>query len=107
MFDPLFQIVVDGGHGVRAYGASARAARERITSEHENAAALMLIMSAAQGVVEAYDDQPMPVDTADELLEKFGGMVKTLSAAYTSGSADAKQAALNDVAVNLVEFSRN
>lgn len=107
MFDPLYQIVVEGGHGVRAYGACARAARERIASERENAAALMLIMTAAQGVVEAYDDQPMPVDIADGLLKKFGAMVKKLSTAYTSGSAEAKEAALNDVAVDLVEFSKN
>lgn len=107
MFEVLVQTVVDGGHGVRAYDACARAARARIASEPENAAALTLIMYAAQGVVEAYDDQPLPVDGADALLEKFRTMVQRLNEAYENGSSDAKLAALNAVSSSLVEASKD
>jgi hypothetical protein len=106
MFDQLVQTVVDGGHGVRAYDACARAARARIASEPDNAAALTLILFAAQGVVEAYDDQPLPVDESEALLEKFRDMVATLDKAYADGAAEAKLAALNAVAAKLADVAR-
>ncbi|MBB98757.1 MAG: hypothetical protein CML67_04365 [Rhodobacteraceae bacterium] len=107
MFESLVEIVVDGGHGVRAYNSCAKAARARISSEPDNAAALTLIMFAAQGVVEAYDDQPLPIDAADALLDNFRGMVATLDAAYADGTGEAKLAALNAVSVQLVEAAKN
>lgn len=105
MFEQLIQTVVDGGHGVRAYDACARAARARIKDEPENAAALTLVMYAAQGVVDAYDDQPLPVDESEALLDKFREMVALIEAAYNNGSADAKLAALNTVATKLADVS--
>ncbi|SDU16127.1 hypothetical protein [Stappia sp. ES.058] len=107
MFESLVEIVVDGGHGVRSYNSCAKAARARISSEPDNAAALTLIMFAAQGVVEAYDDQPLPIDAADALLDNFKGMVTTLDKAYADGSSDAKLAALNAVSIQLVEVAKN
>ncbi|CTQ47441.1 hypothetical protein [Roseibium aggregatum] len=107
MFEVLVEIVVDGGHGVRAYDACARAARVRIASEPENAAALTLIMYAAQGIVEAYDDQPLPVDGADALLENFRTMVRMLSEAYETGSIEAKLAAVNAFSVRLAKVAKN
>ena len=87
MFESLVEIVVDGGHGVRAYNSCAKAARARISSEPDNAAALTLIMFAAQGVVEAYDDQPLPVErklgaikTRARKEDKFGKQLKAAEA---------------------------
>lgn len=106
MFEQLVQTVVDGGHGVRAYDACARAARARIAAEPDNAAALTLILYAAQGVVDAYDDQPLPVDESEALLEKFREMVATIEAGHRDGSAEARLAALNAVAAKLADVSR-
>ena len=98
MFDDLANGLNRQGAGVRAYEACARAARSRMSSEPENAAALLLISYAAQLFVDAYDDQPLTVDAAGEEFDKFREIVDTLDKAYTSGSADAKVEALNKVA---------
>lgn len=105
MFEHLLKIVVDGGHGVRAYGACAKAAREQMAKEPENAAALTLIISSALGVVEAYDDQPLSVDTAENLLASFKSMITKLSEGYATGSVDAKLQALNEVSIQFIEAS--
>lgn len=106
MFSDLLKIVVDGGYAVRAYEDCARKARARIPSEPENAAALLLISYAAQRFVEAYDDQPLPVDEANDELTRFSSMLKTLEESVSSGDPEQKLAGLNGVASHLLESAR-
>jgi hypothetical protein len=106
MFESLVKGISEAGGGVRAYDACGRAARSRIVDEPENAAALLLISHAAQRFVEAYDDQPLTVEKAAEELSQITGIVKLLDDAFTSGSADSKLGALNEVARRLAGAHR-
>ena len=101
MFDIFLKELNEQGGGVRAYDATARAARARIASEPDNAAALLLIYYAAQRFVDAYDDQPLTVETAGEEMEQFSALVTGLDKAFASGSIDEKFAALNAAAASL------
>lgn len=102
MFDIFLKELNEQGGGVRAYDAAARAARARVASEPQNAAALLLISFAAQRFVDAYDDQPLTLDAAGEELEQFTALVSGLDKAFANGSSDEKLAALNAAAANLV-----
>ncbi|WP_265519039.1 hypothetical protein [Nitratireductor luteus] len=101
MFQSLIESLNEQGASVRAYEACARKARARIVDEPENAAALFLISVAAQRFVDAYDDQPLTVDAANEELGAFKSYVDVLEKAFSNGSADEKVAALNRVAAQL------
>jgi len=98
MFESLVKGIVEAGGGVRAYDACARTARSRIAGEPDNAAALLLIAYAAQRFVDAYDDQPLTVETAAEELDNITSIVTTLDGAFKGGSAQAKLDAVNRVA---------
>lgn len=102
MFDVFLKELNDNGGSVRAYDAVARAARARIATEPQNAAALLLISAAAQQFVDAYDDQPLTSDAATEELSRFSALVTSLDKAYTSGSFGDQLKALNEVATVLV-----
>ena len=106
MFSDLLKIVVDGGHAVRAYEECARRARARVSSEPENAAALLLIWYAAQRFVEAYDDQPLPLDEANDELARFSSMLKALEESASSGDPKQQLAELNDIAVQLLDTAK-
>jgi len=101
MFNDLKTVLDDKGGSVRAYDAAARAARARLSGEPDNAAALLLVAYAAQRFVEAYDDQPLTQDAAGEERAQFDWIVDTLDAAFESGSAEDKVAALNAVAARI------
>lgn len=101
MFQSLIESLNEQGASVRAYEACARRARARIVDEPENAAALFLIAVAAQRFVDAYDDQPLTVDAANEELGAFKTYVDALESAFSNGSSDDKVAALNRVAAQL------
>lgn len=103
MFSDLLKIVVDGGYAVRAYEDCARRARARIAAEPEHAAALLLIAYAAQRFVDAYDDQPLPVDEANDELARFTSMLNALEESAGSGDAKEHLAGLNQVAGKLLE----
>lgn len=105
MFSDLLKIVVDGGSAVRAYEDCARRARARIPSEPQNAAALLLISYAAQRFVEAYDDQPLPVEEANDELTRFSSMIRSLEETVESGDPKKELEALNGVAIRLLETS--
>lgn len=102
MFNDLAKGVYEQGASVRAYDACARAARARMSSEPENAAALLLISYAAQLFVEAYDDQPLTAAAADEEYDQFSRMIETLDSAYRDGSSEKKLDALNKVSLMLL-----
>ncbi|MAZ18223.1 MAG: hypothetical protein CL535_18095 [Ahrensia sp.] len=103
MFSDLLKIVVDGGYAVRAYEDCARRARSRIPSEPQNAAALLLISYAAQRFVDAYDDQPLPVDEANDELTRFSSMLGTLDESLASGDPEKELSGLNSVAARIFE----
>lgn len=102
MFESLLEKLVESGYGVRAYEECSRDARGRISKEPENAAALLLISYAAQRFVDAYDDQPLPVDVANAELAQFSTMVKSLEAAFASGEPNKKLDQLNLTAGKLL-----
>lgn len=102
MFIELAKGLNEQGASVRAYEACARASRARLSSEPENAAALLLIAYAAQLFVEAYDDQPLTLEAAGEEFAQFREILETLDRAYVNGSTDAKVEALNKVASMLL-----
>lgn len=106
MFEDLVKDLTEKGGSVRAYDACARAARARIAAEPENAAALLLIASAAQHFVDAYDDQPLTVEAAGEELAEFNDLVVTLDKAHRDGSPEVKLAALNKVAASLAATAK-
>ena len=101
MFDTFLKDLNEQGGSVRAYEGCAVKAHARITSEPENAAALLLIAYAAQRFVEAYDDQPLTMTAADEELELFTEIVNTLDAAFKDGSEADRLSALNKVSARL------
>ena len=101
MFDTFVKELNVQGGGVRAYDAAARAARARIATEPDHAAALLLISFAAQRFVDAYDDQPLTVEAAGEEFAQFSALVSGLDAAYEDGSIERKLAALNAAAASL------
>lgn len=101
MFDTFVKELNVQGGGVRAYDAAARAARARIVTEPDHAAALLLISFAAQRFVDAYDDQPLTVEAAGEEFAQFSALVSGLDAAYEDGSIERKLAALNAAAASL------
>ncbi len=108
MFDTFLKDLNEQGGSVRAYDGCARAARARIASEPQNAAALLLIAYAAQRFVEAYDDQPLSLKAAGEELEVFSDMVNTLDRAHKGGSPQEKLDALNAVAAKLAaQFAKS
>ena len=101
MVDSLVKTLDEQGGSVRAYDACARAARARIASEPENAAALFLISYAAQRFVDAYDDQPLTAKAAGEEFEQFRSMVGKLESGFAEASVEGRVAALNAVAAQL------
>ena len=107
MFASLVKGLNEQGGGVRAYDACARAARARMASEPEKAAALLLISFAAQRFVDAYDDQPLTVEAAAAEFEQFKSYVDALDAGFAKGTDEAKLAALNAVAAKYVAASKS
>ncbi|MFX3680803.1 MAG: hypothetical protein ED558_02950 [Oricola sp.] len=101
MFEDMVKGLNEGGGSVRAYEACAKEARQRIANEPDNAAALILIASATQRFVDAYDELPLTVEAASREFEAISSIVETLGAAWASGSAERKLAALNSVAARL------
>ena len=101
----MFQSLVEGlnekGGGVRAYDAVARAAAARIPTEPDAAAALFLILVAAQRFVDSYDDQPLTVEAATAEFEAFKSHILTLDGAFAAGSAEERLDALNQIAMRL------
>lgn len=106
MFMDLLKIVVDGGYAVRAYEDCARSARARVGAEPQHAAALLLIAFAAQRFVDAYDDQPLPVDEANDELTHFSSIVKALEESVATGDAKTELEGLNKVASKLIERAK-
>ncbi len=107
MFRTLLSGLNEGGAGVRAYEACARAARARIAEEPENAAALLLIAYAAQLFVESYDDQPLTVDAAAAETERFSEIVHILDEAHAKGSPAAMLEAVNKVAIKVAVSNKS
>ena len=107
MFASLVKGLNEQGGAVRAYDACARAARGRVASEPENAAALLLIAFAAQRFVDAYDDQPLTVEVAGAEFDQFKSYVDTLDEGFSKGTADARLAALNAVAAKFVAAAKS
>lgn len=102
MFIEIANGLNEQGASVRGFEACAREARERIAGDPEQAVAWLLVARAAQLFVDAYDDQPLTLDIAGKELERFRQVLETLESAYASGSAEAKVAALNTVALRLI-----
>lgn len=101
MFERFLEILDEKGGGVRAYEACANAARTRIKEEPEVAAPCFLIASAAQGFVEAYDDQPLSTTAAGEAYQAFKSDIQALSKAFSNGDAGERLETLNRVAANV------
>lgn len=107
MFTSLVKGLNEQGGGVRAYDACAREARARIVSEPENAAALLLIAYAAQRFVDAYDDQPLTVETAGAEFSQFSAYVTRLDEGFSKGTPEAKLQALNEVAAMFLAAAKS
>ena len=107
MFEPLLEQVTTGGSNVRTYSVCVRQARARMDSEPDNAAALFLIAYAAQRFVDSYHDQPLTVEAASDELKQFSAMVKLLSDAFSGKSADARNAALNQAALQIATSAKS
>lgn len=97
----LVQIIENQGKGVRSYVECARTARERIKTQSDNAAAYYLLAIAADKFVDAYDDQPLLSQNAEDEFLHYKNYVEQLEAAAAQAEASKKLDALNRVAASV------
>lgn len=97
----LVQIIEDQGKGVRSYVECARTARERIKTQSENAAAYYVLAIAADKFVDAYDDQPLLSQHAEDEFVHYKSYVERLETAAAQADEGKKLDTLNRVAADV------
>lgn len=97
----LIKVIQDQGKGVRAYIECARRCREQIKNDADQAAAYLLLTIAADKFVDAYDDQPLLSQRAEDEFLHFKNYVEKLVETDQSASSDIRLAALNSVAADI------
>ncbi|MEP4378434.1 MAG: hypothetical protein ABJ215_08110 [Alphaproteobacteria bacterium] len=97
----LIEILEENGKAVRAYGASARACRDRLKAHPDQSAAYFLLTVAAENFVNAFDDQPLISQRVEDEFLRFKSYIDLLHAAEQGGDADAKLATLNRIATEI------
>ena len=94
----LVNIIEDSGKGVRAYVECSRVARKNIAETPELATAFFLLSVACDRFVDAYDDQPLLSQRAEDEFLHFKSYVDRFEAAEKENSEAARITALNEVA---------
>lgn len=97
----LSKIIEEQGKGVRAYAECARTCRERLKTHSDQSAANFMLKIAADRFVDAYDDQPLLSQRAEEEFEEFKSYVDRLEAAQQASDPLVKLDALNRVATQI------
>lgn len=97
----LVKIIEDQGKGVRAYVECARICRDRLKTQSDLAAGYFLLTIAADKFVDAYDDQPLLSQRAEDEFLHFKNYVEQLDKAQTSDDPTVKLEALNRVATEI------
>lgn len=99
----LANIIEDNGKGARAYVECSRVARMNIVESPDMAAAYFLLSVACDRFVDAYDDQPLLSQTAEDEFLHFKNYVDQFEAAEKENSEAAKLKALNEIARQVAE----
>lgn len=99
----LLKIIEDNGKGVRAYSECARAAREGIKTQPNQAVSYYLLSIAADRFVDTYDDQPLLSQGAEDVFQSFKSYVDQLAATEQESDAAKKLQVLNQVATEIAE----
>ncbi len=94
----LVTIIETNGKGVRAYQDCAQTARDRVKARSEEAAAYLLLAMAAETFVDAYDDQPLLSQNAENEFLRFKNYVEQLESIEKNSDGATKLDALNRVA---------
>ncbi len=97
----LVEIIEDQGKGVRAYAECARMCRDRLQSRSGLSAAYLLLTIAADKFVDAYDDQPLLSQRAEDEFLRFKGYVDQLQAGEQQTDATVKLETLNRIAAEI------
>ncbi|MFK5978235.1 MAG: hypothetical protein QM488_05050 [Rhizobiaceae bacterium] len=99
----LVNIIEDNGKGVRSYAECSRVARKNIAETPDMAIAYFLLSVACDRFVDAYDDQPLLSQKAEDEFLHFKSYVDRFEAAENENSETAKLKALNDIARQVAE----
>lgn len=99
----LANIIENNGKGARAYVECSRIARINIVEIPEMATAYFLLSVACDRFVDAYDDQPLLSQNAEDEFLNFKSYVDLFEAAEKENSETAKLNALNEVARQVAE----
>ncbi len=101
----LVSILETNGKGVRAYVECGREARRCITEYPEQAIAYFLLAVTADRFVEAYDDQPLYSDKAEEAYLRFKKHVDQIIRAEKENSDSVMLKTLNEMSVEIANHS--
>ncbi|MEP3279227.1 MAG: hypothetical protein ABJN26_13195 [Stappiaceae bacterium] len=94
----LVQVIEEQGKGVRAYSECARICQERLNTHPDQAAGYYLLKIAANRFVDAYDDQPLLSQTAEDEFQSYKHYADQLEPLHVSSDLNEKLDAVNRVA---------
>ncbi|PCJ90158.1 MAG: hypothetical protein COA52_10800 [Hyphomicrobiales bacterium] len=96
-------IIEDNGKGVRGYIECSQLARIKMEEIPDMATAYFLLSIACDRFVDAYDDQPLFSQKAEDEFVIFKSYVDLFAIAEKENSETVKMKALNDVARKVAE----
>lgn len=97
----LVKIIEDLGKGARAYVECGRTCRDRLRTQSDHSAAYFLLTIAADKFVDAYDDQPLLSQRAEDEFLHFKSYVDQLEATERETDPAANLVTLNRVAAEI------
>jgi hypothetical protein len=94
-------------HGLRTYKSLKQKLITRASADPEHAALYRLLASMIDPYIDSFDEEPLPVDVADQVFARVLDIVRYAEDSVSQGAADQIQA-LNKVAgVELIHPSRS
>jgi hypothetical protein len=89
-------------HGLRTYKSLKQKLIGRASADPEHAALYRLLASMIEPYIDSFDEEPLPVDVADEVFARVLDIVRYAEDSVSRGAADQIQALNKVAAVELI-----
>ncbi|SFT56558.1 MULTISPECIES: hypothetical protein [unclassified Mesorhizobium] len=98
MLAAITNIIRDKGNAIPGYREAARTARQQATKDIERSVGYFLLGKAAQEFADAYCEEPLHADTAEQQLARLEGFACVLDEAFEAPDLQRRLEALSYVA---------